>query len=87
MSDEQKKDEATPLFESVLGAMTLAERSGAPGPTKRQLVVTMMRTAGLNEEDEKHIAVIIDLIIWAARNAPDIKAFARKNGCLPSCCK
>ena len=77
-------DEKSPLFQSVLGAMHVAEKTRLDGPTKRELVTTLLKNAGLiTAEDEPHVAVIIDMLIWSAKNAGDLKQFAKKSGCLP----
>jgi hypothetical protein len=77
-------DEKTPLFQSVLCAMKIAEKTKCAGPTKRELVTTLLKNAGLiTAEDEPHVAVIIDMLIWSAKNAGDLKTFAKKTGCLP----
>jgi hypothetical protein len=86
MSDENKTltDAPTPLFQSVLSAMKMAEQTGADGLTKRAVVLNVLIGAGLiKETDREHIGVIVDLVIYCARHAGDLKAFARSSGCLP----
>ena len=77
-------DEKTPLFQSVLGAMLIAEKTRCDGPTKRELVTTLLKNEGLiKAEDEPHVAIIIDMLIWSAKNAGELKQFVKKSGCLP----
>ena len=86
MSDPENKlvDAPTPLFQSVLNVMKMAEKSGTDGLTKRAVVINVLIGAGLVKESEReHIGVIIDLIIYCAKNAGDIKKFAKASGCLP----
>ena len=81
MSDDAKR---TPLFEGILQAMRIAERANPHGPTKRDLVLGLLVSTGLMKEAEReHIGVIVDLIIYCAQNAHDLKIFAQSNGCLP----
>ena len=82
MSDSQTK--RTPLFEAVLQSMRIAEQATPDGPRKRDLVLGMLITTGLVKESERdHIGVIIDLIIYCAQNAQDLRAFVKSTGCLP----
>ena len=86
MSDENKTltDAPTPLFQSVLSAMRMAEQTGTDGLTKRAVVLNVLIGAGLiKEADREHIGVIVDLVIYCARHAGDLKAFAKSSGCLP----
>ena len=87
MSDPENKtltDQPTPLFQSVLSVMKIAERSGTDGPTKRAVVINVLIGAGLMKEAEReNIGVIIDLVVYCAKNAGDLKAFAKASGCLP----
>ena len=87
MSDSENKtltDTPTPLFQSVLNVMKMAERSGTDGPTKRAVVINVLIGAGLVKETEREsIGVIIDLIIYCAKNAGDLKRFVKASGCLP----
>ena len=81
MSDDTKR---TPLFEGILQAMRIAERSTPHGPTKRDLVLGLLVTTGLIKEGEReHIGVIIDLIVYCSQNLGELKHFAQSSGCLP----
>jgi hypothetical protein len=81
MSDDTKR---TPLFEGILQAMRIAEKSSPEGPRKRDLVLGLLMTTGLIKEGEReHIGVIIDLIIYCAQNAGELKHFMQSSGCLP----
>ena len=80
MSDSKR----TPLFEGILQAMRIAEKTSPEGPRKRELVLGLLVSTGLVKEQEKeHIGVIVDLIVYCAQNAHDLKIFAQSNGCLP----
>ena len=87
MSDSDNKvllDTPTPLFQSVLSAMKMAEQTGTDGLTKRAVVLNVLIGAGLiKETDREHIGVIVDLVIYCARHAGELKAFAKSKGCLP----
>ena len=77
-------DEKSPLFTAVLQSMRIAEQTTPHGPRKRDLVLGMLITTGLVKENERqHIGVIIDLIVYCAQNAQDLRAFAKSTGCLP----
>ena len=77
-------DEKSPLFTAVLQSMRIAEQTTPHGPRKRDLVLGMLIATGLVKEIEKeHIGVIIDLIIYCAQNAQELKAFAKSAGCMP----
>ena len=80
MSSEDKKltDQPTPLFQSVLSVMKMAEKSGTYGLTKRAVVINVLVGAGLVKESEReHIGVIIDLIVYLVKNSGDLKRFAK----------
>ena len=77
-------DEKSPLFTAVLQSMRIAEQTTPHGPRKRDLVLGVLITTGLIKQEEKeHIGVIIDLIIYCAQNAQELRAFAKSAGCLP----
>ena len=81
MSNDSKR---TPLFEGILQAMRIAERTTPEGPRKRDLVLGLLVSTGLIKEAEKeHIGVIVDLIVYCAQNSHDLKIFAQRAGCLP----
>ena len=81
MSNDSKR---TPLFEGILQAMRIAERTTPEGPRKRDLVLGLLVSTGLVKEAEReHIGVILDLIVYCAQNAHDLKIFAQRAGCLP----
>ena len=81
MNDDSKR---TPLFEGILQAMRIAERTTPEGPRKRDLVLGLLVSTGLIKEQEKEqIGVIVDLIVYCAQNAHDLRIFAQSNGCLP----
>ena len=64
--------------------LRIAERTNPHGPTKRDLVLGLLVSTGLIKEQEKeHIGVIVDLIIYCAQNASELKHFAQSAGCLP----
>jgi hypothetical protein len=81
MSVDSKR---TPLFEGILQAMRIAEKTSPEGPRKRELVLGLLVSTGLVKEQEKeHIGVIIDLIVYCAQHGHDLKIFAQGVGCLP----
>ena len=80
MSDDKK----IALFSDVLGEMLVAERASRDGPRKRDLVLAAMINTGVVKENQReHIGVIIDLIVYCAHNARELKQLARASGCLP----
>ena len=77
-------DEKTPLFTAVLDTMRVAEHTTPHGQRKRDLVLGMLITTGLVKDTEReHVGVIIDLIIYCAKHAGELKDFAKSAGCLP----
>ena len=77
-------DKTVALFSDVLGEMLVVERSSRDGPRKREIVLAMMINTGVVEENQReHIGVIIDLIVYCAKNAQELKQLARASGCLP----
>jgi hypothetical protein len=82
---DESKNNTAPLFQKVLRAMVLAEKTGESGLTKHAMVLSMMLSAGLIvEADLPTVEGIIDVIIWSAHNAGDLAALAKRSGCL--CC-
>ena len=80
MSDDKK----TALFSDVLGEMLVAERASRDGPRKRDLVLAAMISTGVVSENQReHVGVIIDLIVYCAKNAQELKQLAQASGCLP----
>ena len=81
MSDDKK----IALFSDVLGEMLVAERaSPRDGPRKRDLVLAAMISTGVvSESQREHIGVMIDIIVYCAHNAQELKQLARASGCLP----
>ena len=80
MSDDKK----IALFSDVLGEMLVAERSSRDGPRKREIVLAMMISSGVVKENQReHVGVIIDLIVYCAKNAQELKQLAQASGCLP----
>ena len=80
MSDDKK----IALFSDVLGEMLVAERASRDGPRKRDLVLAAMINTGVVKENQReHVGVIIDLIVYCAKNAQELKQLAQASGCLP----
>ena len=80
MSDDKK----IALFSDVLGEMLVAERASRDGPRKRDLVLAaMINTGVVSENQREHVGVIIDLIVYCAKNAQELKQLAQASGCLP----
>ena len=81
MSDDKKVS----LFSDVIGEMLVAERaSPRDGPRKREIVLGVLISTGVVLENQReHIGVIIDLIVYCAKNARELKQLARASGCLP----
>ena len=80
MSDDKK----IALFSDVLGEMLVAERASRDGPRKRDLVLAAMISTGVVSENQReHVGVIIDLIVYCAKNAQELKQLAQASGCLP----
>ena len=80
MSDDKK----IALFSDVLGEMLVAERASRDGPRKRDLVLAAMISTGVVKENQReHVGVIIDLIVYCAKNAQELKQLAQASGCLP----
>ena len=68
----------------VLGEMLVAERASRDGPRKRDIVLgVLINTGVVSENQREHIGVIIDLIVYCAHNARELKQLARASGCLP----
>ena len=77
-------DEKTPLFTAVPESMRVAEHTSPHGQRKRDLVLGMLIASSLVAESEKqHVGVIIDLIIYCAKHAGELRDFAKSAGCLP----
>ena len=77
-------DKKIALFSDVLGEMLVAERASRDGPRKRDLVLAAMISTGVVKENQReHIGVIIDLIVYCAKNAQELKQLAQASGCLP----
>ena len=80
MSDDKK----IALFSDVLGEMLVAEKASRDGPRKRDLVLAAMISTGVVSENQReHVGVIIDLIVYCAKNAQELKQLAQASGCLP----
>ena len=80
MSDDKK----IALFSDVLGEMLVAERASRDGPRKRDIVLgVLINTGVVSENQREHIGVIIDLIVYCAKNAQELKQLAQASGCLP----
>ena len=80
MSDDKK----IALFSDVLGEMLVAEKASRDGPRKRDLVLAAMISTGVvSESQREHVGVIIDLIVYCAKNAQELKQLAQASGCLP----
>ena len=80
MSDDKK----IALFSDVLGEMLVAEKASRDGPRKRDLVLAAMINTGVVKENQReHVGVIIDLIVYCAKNAQELKQLAQASGCLP----
>ena len=80
MSDDKK----IALFSDVLGEMLVAEKASRDGPRKRDLVLgVLINTGVVSENQREHVGVIIDLIVYCAKNAQELKQLARASGCLP----
>ena len=80
MSDDKK----IALFSDVLGEMLVAEKASRDGPRKRDLVLAaMINTGVVSENQREHVGVIIDLIVYCAKNAQELKQLAQASGCLP----
>ena len=80
MSDDKK----IALFSDVLGEMLVAEKASRDGPRKRNLVLAaMINTGVVSENQREHVGVIIDLIVYCAKNAQELKQLAQASGCLP----
>jgi hypothetical protein len=77
-------DKTVALFSDVLGEMLVAEKASRDGPRKRDLVLAAMISTGVVKENQReHIGVIIDLIVYCAKNAQELKQLAQASGCLP----
>ena len=77
-------DKTVALFSDVLGEMLVAERASRDGPRKRDLVLAAMISTGVVSENQReHVGVIIDLIVYCAKNAQELKQLAQASGCLP----
>ena len=77
-------DKKIALFSDVLGEMLVAERASRDGPRKRDLVLAAMINTGVVKENQReHVGVIIDLIVYCAKNAQELKQLAQASGCLP----
>ena len=77
-------DKKIALFSDVLGEMLVAEKASRDGPRKRDLVLAaMINTGVVSENQREHIGVIIDLIVYCAKNAQELKQLAQASGCLP----
>ena len=80
-------DNKTSLFGDVLGEMLLAEKqSGGPGggARKREVVLGLLIDTGVMAESQKDsIGLIIDLIVFCAHHAADLKQLVKSSGCLP----
>ena len=75
------------LFEVLIGTMRMVEQSlaGAGGAVKKQTVLSMLVAQGLiTNEQREPVSVLVDGLIWAARNRKAIGTFAKKTcACLP----
>jgi hypothetical protein len=75
------------LFEVLVGTMRMVEQSlgAADGAIKKQTVLSMLVAQGLiTNEQREPVSVLVDGLIWAARNRKMISTFATKNcACLP----
>ena len=77
-------DKKIALFSDVLGEMLVAEKASRDGPRKRDLVLAAMINTGVVKENQReHVGVIIDLIVYCAKNAQELKQLAQASGCLP----
>ena len=77
-------DKKIALFSDVLGEMLVAEKASRDGPRKRDLVLAAMISTGVVSENQReHVGVIIDLIVYCAKNAQELKQLAQASGCLP----
>ena len=77
-------DKTVALFSDVLGEMLVAEKASRDGPRKRDLVLAaMINTGVVSENQREHVGVIIDLIVYCAKNAQELKQLAQASGCLP----
>ena len=77
-------DKKIALFSDVLGEMLVAEKASRDGPRKRDLVLAaMINTGVVSENQREHVGVIIDLIVYCAKNAQELKQLAQASGCLP----
>jgi hypothetical protein len=77
-------DKTVALFSDVLGEMLVAEKASRDGPRKRDLVLAAMINTGVVKESQReHVGVIIDLIVYCAKNAQELKQLAQASGCLP----
>ena len=77
-------DKTVALFSDVLGEMVVAEKASRDGPRKRDLVIAAMISTGVvSESQREHVGVIIDLIVYCAKNAQELKQLAQASGCLP----
>ena len=77
-------DKTVALFSDVLGEMLVAEKASRDGPRKRDLVLAAMINTGVVKENQReHVGVIIDLIVYCAKNAQELKQLAQASGCLP----
>ena len=77
-------DKTVALFSDVLGEMLVAEKASRDGPRKRDLVLAaMINTGVVSKSQREHIGVIIDLIVYCAKNAQELKQLAQASGCLP----
>ena len=81
MSDATKVS----LFSDVIGEMLVAEKaSPRDGPRKREIVLGVLISTGVVSENQReHVGVIIDLIVYCAHNARELKQLAQASGCLP----
>ena len=77
-------DKKIALFSDVLGEMLVAEKASRDVPRKRDLVLAAMISTGVVSENQReHVGVIIDLIVYCAKNAQELKQLAQASGCLP----
>ena len=75
------------LFEVLVGTMRMVEQSlgASDGAIKKHTVLSMLVAQGLiTNEQREPVSVLVDELIWAARNRKVISTFAKKNCvCLP----
>ena len=67
------------LFEVLVGTMRMVEQSlgAADGAIKKQTVLSMLVAQGLITNEP--VSVLVDGLIWAARNRKVISTFVKKN--------